>query len=737
MCPCDPLSLSVPSGPSGPSIPGFGIPFSLDLPNINPFPPGFPEDLLALLNQLQMLLPPGALLPQLNPNFGKDIFDAIMKLLDQFMPFLMLYKFFLPILQIILCIIEVICALVNPFALPGAIIKLFTVCIPAFLALFPIFALILMIIALILLLIALIEYIILKILQLILAILRNILALTLAFQEGSALGVLAIANKLGALLCIFQNLFVLLALFAIIIQVIKDILSLAFAIPPCDDGSNADVASECCGPATCPAVVKDKYTRFTGSFRYFPQVSFQADVDLPGEPPNDKLNITVRNETWQLFDFQQTTPQQFINIIDGYDVTPDPVNYSFPFFKPVYFPQGISFTSETTASQAPYTVDLRLFYDPAQFGRAGVARFVRFKDCIVSVTPGFNLDLYNTTTFAPSSIPITTGVVKLVGGTGYEDDGTTQLTGFTDFFGGIQIPNEDPATLENFFHKSTVYSDELPDSDDTMSFESVEYKFKPNLNALIGFGIINAMCDPLVTLSKNFVNNVYAGDVTLKTQDLKALVNDVTFPNPAGAQECLTTALSGLRANLTAKGVAEFQATANICLEKLRQDCNNALGGLIGLGFDPCQSAFSLTPKIQFTSKPIVIKVELKERNGQPIAVGIPAVVAEGLAPRIKTHHTFGDVDQFVYDGYGSFSANLTSKLPGSGTMMISFDNNIFCTNTTVPLAHTLQEQNYQFVYTPAGLTIPVPPVGEGDQSDGTQPRRDESDQSGDSGGGS
>lgn len=737
MCPCDPITLSVPSGPSGPSIPGFGLPFSLDLPNLNPFPPGFPEDLLALLNQLQMLLPSGALLPQLNPNFGKDIFDAIMKLLDQFMPFLMLYKFFLPILQIILCIIEVICALVNPFALPGAIIKLFTVCIPAFLALFPIFALILMIIALILLIIALIEYIILKVLQLILALLRNIFALVLAFEEGSALGVLAIANKLGALLCIFQNLFVLLALFAIIIQVIKDILSLAFAIPPCDDGTNSDPASDCCGPATCPAVVKDKYTRFTGSFRYFPEVSFQADVDLPGDPPNDKLNITVRNETWQLFDLQQGIPQQFINIIDGYDVVPDPVNYSFPFFKPVYFPQGINFTNQTTASQAPYAVDLRMFYDPAQWGRAGVARYVRFKDCIVSVTPGFDLDLYNNTTFAPSTFFIPTGVVKIVGGNGYEDDGKTQLFGFTDIFGSFQIPSDGYATLENFFHKATVYSDDLPDADDTMAFDNVEYKFKPNMNALIGFGIINAMCDPLVALSKSFVNNVYAGDITLKTQQLKELVNAPTFPDPAGAQECLTTALDGLRSNMTAGGVAHFQATVTICLNKLRNDCNNALGGLIGLGFDPCMSAFNLTPKLQFTSKPIAIKVDLKERNGQPLATSLPAVVAAGLAPRIKAHNTFGDVDQFVYDGYGSFTANLTSKLPGSGQMMISFDNNIFCTNTTVPLAHTLQVQNYQFVYAPAGLTIPVPPVGEGDQSDGTQPRRDGDDQSGDSGGGS
>ena len=97
MCPCSPndVSINPPDGPSGLPIPGFGRPFSLKIPDISPFPEGFPEDLLDLLDKLQLLIPPGALKPSLNPNFGKDIFDGIMKLLDQFMPFLMLYKFFL------------------------------------------------------------------------------------------------------------------------------------------------------------------------------------------------------------------------------------------------------------------------------------------------------------------------------------------------------------------------------------------------------------------------------------------------------------------------------------------------------------------------------------------------------------------------------------------------------------------------------------------------------------------
>jgi hypothetical protein len=724
MSPCSPndVSLNIPSGPSGPSIPGFGSPFTLDLPNINPFPAGFPEDLLDLLNKLQMLIPPGALLPQLNPNFGKDIFDAIMKLLDQFMPFLMLYKFFLPILNIILCIIEVICVIPDPFRLPGAIIKLFTVCIPAFLALFPIFALILMIIALILLILALIEYIILKILELILLILRNIAALVEAFQEGSVISVLAIAKKLGASLCIFQNLFVLLAIFAIIIQIIKDILGMVFAIPPCDDSPTSSDSS-CCNAEVCPGVVKGPFSGTTATLAYLPGVSVETDVELP--PPTDFLKIPIRTESWQLYDFGQiaTPDKQFVNIINSPDITPDPLTYSFPFFKPVFFPMAITYTNKVTASQAPYSVDLRLFYNPAQWGRAGAPRFIRFKDCIVSVTPTATLN-----NFENLPVPIPTGVISIVGGVGYEDDGKTQLFGYDASLPALPIIPEVPANLENFLHKPTVIADDY--EDDGINITDIEYTFKPNTKALIGAGIITPSCDPLVALNKNFVNNVFAGDVALKTQNLKDLLNSPTFPDPAAAQECLSTALTGLRTNLTVQGVANFQATALTCLNKLKDDANTSLAAIIGLGFEACQSSFSVTPTLQFTSKPIVIKLDMKERNGQPITTGIPQVVADVIAPKIKAHATFGEVSPFAYDGYQSFLANLTSAVPGAGQLMLSFDNNILCTNTVNPPVHSLQTVDYQFIYTPSGLTIPVPPVGVGDQSEG-QPRRDEGDQSG------
>lgn len=714
--PCSPndVVITPPTGPSGPAIPGFGIPFSLDLPNLNPFPPGFPEDLLNILNLLQLLIPPGALLPQLNLNFGKDIFDAIMKLLDQFMPFLMLYKFFLPILKLILCIIEIICALVNPFKLVSAITNLFTQCIPAFLALFPIFALIIMIISLVLLVIALIEYIVAQVLLMVEIILRNISALQVAFQDGDVAGVLAIAQKLGALICGFQNLFVLLAIFNIIIGIIKDILGLAFAIPPCGDDT-------CCTSDVCPAIVKDgNYTNNTGTLKYYPQVGLSPTLNPPLPPELASFfNFNIRNESWQLFDIHQTTPQQFRNIFDGYDVVIDP--------KPTFFPTGAFYTAATDPKQAPYTIDLRLFYNPANWNRPGLPRFIRFKDCIMTTVPSELLAQPDLSVF-----PILTGVATLAGGKGFEDDGTTVLKGFnTD---GVTL-NKQQATLENFVHMpASVSSNPVLLPTDGYTFTDATYTFKPNFAPLITNNLITLGCVPIVALNRTFVNNVFAGDASLKTAQLRDLVNGIGFPDPGGAQQCLSGALTALRTNITARGVADFQATANVCLQKLKDDCNTALTQLIGIGFDPCQSSFAAVPPVQFTTKPIKVSVNLNERNNLPLTTGVASVVSGNLASRITPHITFGSISEFTYDGYQQFTAEITSPTPGSGSLMISFDNNTFCTNmlptdNTQSPTHTLQAIDYQFVYVPSMGTPPA--TAEGDT--GGAPRRDGNDLASDS----
>jgi hypothetical protein len=689
--PCNPLDVSLPEpiGPSGPAIPGFGIPFSLPLPNISPFPAGFPEDLLSLFNQFQFLIPPGVLKPSLNPNFGKDIFDSIMKMLDQFMPFLMLYKFFLPLLNIIICIIEVLCALMNPFSLISAINRLFNQCIPQFLNLFPIFALIIMIISLLLLLIALIEYIAAQILKLVQALLRNIAALNNAFQNDDATGVIAIAQKLGSLLCIFQNLFVLFSVFNIIIDVVRDILSLAFAIPPCQDGASGDVNS-CCTPDTCPTIVKGPYTRTTGTFKYFSEVGGSTSFGS-GFPA---FNFNFRNEMWQFYDVNQNQAQAFSNIYNAFDITDTTT-------KPVFFPSGATYPLGSDLKQVPYTINLRVFYVPAEWGRTGPSRFVRFNNCIVTTVPTPNL------VEADNSIRnINNAVAVLVGGSGFEDNNTTPLQAYGS--NGV-TPISGTATLNNFFHKPATFTSTYvpPNINDGYTFSNIEYTFTPNIAPLIKNGLVTLGCAPTVAFSKDFISNVFTNGINLQTQLLTNLVNSGsnTFPDPNATQQCMLAAVAALRSNMTNNGVAQFQATCTLCLSQLQSSTDNALNNLIGIGADPCSSSFTLTPSVQFTSQPILVSVNINEKNGLPLTNGLSPTVAANIANRISGHLSFGEISNFSYDGYQLFTAQITSDQPGSGQISISFDNNIFCTNTfsnnSQPV-HTLQSQNYQFIYAPA-----------------------------------
>lgn len=704
--PCSPNSVSIPipDGYSSPPIDGLGVPFKLNTPDLNPYDDSMPEDLLDLFNKLQLLIPPGALKPQLNPNFGKDVFDSVMKLLDQFMPFLMLYKFFLPVLELIICIIEVLCALMNPFKLVRALNRLFTQCIPAFLNLFPIFALIIMIISLLLLILALIEYLIAQIIKFVEIITRNIVALQKSFEDGDAASIKAIALKLGALLCIFQNLFVLFAIFNIVIQIFRDMLSLIFAIPPCEDSDPED-EDGCCTPDVCPSIVKEQYTRTTGALQYLNKVGVETNLTLP-PAFGSFFNFDVRSESWQLFDFQQPTPQQFRNIFDGYDVPIIPPNLeslsTFTFAKPVFFPTALTYNAESDPKQVPYLLDLRLFYNPTSWGRTGKARYIKFKNTIMTTVPSKNLTLGDL-----NKIPIATAVAYIEGGLGYEDNGTTILTGFDA--DGI-TPNTDQANLNNFLHKPAVNSiSPVLSASDGYVFSDIEYTFKPNIAPLLAHNLVTLGCAPSIALNRTFVNNVFTGDISLKTQLLKNLFNSPNFPNPGAAQDCLTVAVATLSSNMTLQGAADFQATTSLCLQKLKDDTTSALGNLVGIGFDPCKSSFTLKPEIQFTSKPIIVSVQLNERNGHSLTTSLTTDIATNLAARITPHITFGEIDSFKYDGYQAFTANLTSDTPGAGSIMISFDNNTLCTNTLpesgdsadVLPVHSLQSIDYQFVYTP------------------------------------
>ena len=737
--PCSPISVTLPEGPSGPSIPGFGIPFALKTPDLSEFIDGFPEDLLGLLEKLQLLIPPGAFKPQLSLNFGKDAFDAILKLLDQFMPFLMLYKFFLPILNLIICIIEVLCAIPSPIKITRAMIRLFRNCLPPFLNLFPFLALIIMIISLILLLIALIEYIIAQIIKLILLIVKNILMLKEAFSQGDEKGVFLIIQKIGAVLCIFQNIFVLLTIFTTIVQVIKDMIAVAYSIPPCDDQDGSE--DGCCTPEVCPAFIKNgNYNKTTGTLKYLNKVFAETTISIPGLPAAlSTFTKDIRQESWQIFDITQSNVEKFINIVDGYDVPAEqPSN-----IKPSFFPAGITYNQGTQAKSAPYTLDLRLFYNPANWGRYlpqdGKPRFIRFNDCVVIKEPKTSyLDYKN------EESTIYSGVFTIEGGIGYEDDGYTLLPSYSLNDGITIIPGKN-ANLNTFLHRED-YKDPDPilDPNDGYTFYNVDYTFKPNTNVLLNNNLITAGCIPIFSLNKGYVASIFGNRVALGTAELAALINGDTFPDTAKTQEELTNSIAEFSNNVTLEGANKLQTDMLASLDKLKNNSLDTLKSLIGLGFDPSKSNFEVDTKVQFTSRPIKVSVNIKEINGILLTTNLPPEVTNDLASKIKGNLNFGTLSNFTYDGYQSFVAELTSTIPGGGTLTVSFDNQTLSQDNipadiNLPPARVLQQIDYKFIFTPTGPVATVQPDGltdstivvptaEGDLSDGSQPRRDVSD---------
>jgi hypothetical protein len=431
---------------------------------------------------------------------------------------------------------------------------------------------------------------------------------------------------------------------------------------------------------------------------------------------------SLRTESWQLFDPQQTQAQEFINITNAFDVPPT----TNPF--PIFFPTDASYSASTAPTQAAYTINLRFLYNPEIWGRTDPlgTRYVQINNCIVLQAPTTNLINYNN-----SLVSEPTGVLYIAGGLGYEDDGVTVLTGYdTDGY----TPSSAQATLNNFLHQAndTVNPDAPVVYPPAIDLTNMQYTFQPNLPVLLNKNLITLGCMPDVALNRSFVNSVIAGNIGLNTALLNNLINSTgetngipnVFPDPNAAQECLTTALAALRSNLTTAGVAQFQATATVCLNKLQSDTNSALGNIIGIGADPCSSVVSLNVVTQFTTQPIIVSVVLNETNDVNVALGVPATVGATLASQLVAYPTFGTVGAFSYDGYGTFNAELTSPTSGEGQVMVSFNNNILCTNnlTVSPPVHSLQTLDYTFVY------APIPALGE--------PRYDKSDIARDGAGG-
>lgn len=694
-----------------PEVPNFGR-FALNLSSLGfDFPTGIPEDLLDLFDKLSLLLPSGPLKPGLSPNFGKTIFDAILSLLEKLAPFLYLYKFILPILNMIICIIEVLCAIPNPFKLRKKLRRLFRICLPEFLSLFPILALLLMILSLIKLIIALIQYLIAQVLRIIQLILKNIKILTKAIKRNDADSILAATRKLGILLCFIQNLFVILGAIATIIALIKAMLNLAFNLPPCGDSGNLSIDEACCSSEVCPDFIKNHETiqRKTGTFIYgtkvYQQITLPSGFPIP-QSNIDALSTVYREEYWHLYDKQSQQNEEFNNIVNAYDVPPA--------YKTIFFPNA-TFDNSSDPKKVPYKVDIKFTYDPTNvfwnsysdtsLNRGSDPKGIRkiiIKDCIVS---------------KPTIEDTNNGTLILTGGKAYEEDLTTP----------VKI-NGKQATLNTFFSVDYIKSNNpVNQTVGSITYNDVEYTFYINHESLAGYSLITIGCFPDVSLDKDTINTTYAGPIAANTPQILDIINDPNkFPDIALTSQCVLNSINKFRTDVSTSGAAVFESEITTCLNDLINVCKNGLPDFIRVGYDPYKSTFELDPTLQFTTKPIKVKVNLNDVNGLPLASGLDTDTADVIANDIIADITFGQISNFKYDGTESFLADITSDSAGKGKVKIEYGGKIIGTTTvptdlTQPIIVTETQLEYEFIYADISVT-----------GEDVKPRRTETDTAGD-----
>lgn len=644
--------------------PGFGIPMApiqIPFPGVE-LPTGLIQDLQELVNSLGLVFPSSTFKPTVD-NFTKVVFDLIANLLTQIAPFLSFYNFITALMNMIVCIIEVLCALTNPFKLIRAVRRLFRECIPSFVRMFPWMALIAIIIALLLLIVALIEYLISTIKAIVDEIIRNvkILSSAISFQDSTV--TLKAIQKLAELLCLVQNtLAILLALSAV--MAIIESLALVSGRLICDDNG------PCCTPDVCPPFIRNSpITGTTAQLIYASQVNtdvssiFGGISGLPGGFNPNSFNMPpIRIERWELVETQDTLFPFSSIITPGTDPATSNTTEKF-------WPEGITFNARTPTNRACYTCDIRFAVDPAIFNIADSngERYFRVLDCIVVREP-----YLGTFDYAGNiSYSNTTGTLNLEGGLVFEDDGTTPF-----MIDGVQ------ATINNFIHLpiQTSYST-APNN--LQTFTNVEYTLKPVYESLMSYQLITVGCVPEVSVEKAVFNSVLAAEdvraVFEKLQPTPAgqkVPSSGILPNVQGTQDCVNEALEKFRKNVTLESAALFQAEIETCLNDLKNQSLAALCGALNAAVSQFKSEATLSTDIEFTTRPIKVTVVLKDAVGTNISLKMPQSCSEEMIKKLSAEATLGEVSDFVYNG-SSFTADLTSRVSGSGVLNILFDGKV------------------------------------------------------------
>jgi hypothetical protein len=712
--PCDPNDNTLNPPVLGPpvNVPGFGlpiVPFTPPFPDVS-LPEGIPEDIIALLNELFGHLQwPGGDLSSALDGVARSVLEALASILNQIAPYLSLYNLLTALFNLIMCIIDVLCCLLNPWCTARAVRKLFKRCLPNFLNMLPWLAIIAMIIALLLLLLALIEYIIEVLRRLIEDIIANINALAEAAKFENVDASLAVAAKIARLLCMIEALFALFIALQAIFAVIQALIdwSRLNARSTCVKG-NARRGDDgvCCDDNFCPDFVANNRSGLAGTegqlLYYNQRFIATGGAEFP-----------VRENSIQFADLVPPS-FQFKEII-----TPSPEGF-------IFWPEATTFDSESTVIRVPYTVDLALLnFDPAEWdntsGDTGGPRNFEIEDIVVAVKPyiGYN-SFDNSRTSTPD-----TGTFQLLGGKVFEVDEEGTQTAY--FIGDHQ------ATIEEFIFKNPAPIIGAFTSDDGYYFNSVDYIWRINHEAMTDYRLISIMCIPGLS------DEAVALDVTNQPPDLTdadgnlyQMPNPGTAEPPTGTVGCMTAALAKYRQNISLETTDIFQAEMEACLNDLRDETEAGIGFVVERGTDRFSSTVELDPDVQFVKLPIAVSVQIKDRQGINIGTGLPASVQESTAELVEGQVTFGSISDFTYDGYTTFNAEITSTTPGEGELTVSFNEELFARvlnreNDDVATEIEIVTLPYEFVGVPIA-------VGTDEALDREKPRRDEGDVAGSGG---
>jgi len=672
---CDPLSntYDVPVLPPIPGLDGFTLDINFPTLGIE-LPEGIPEDLLDWIRRLKLNLPGGGVLQETLESFQETISEILAHLLASLQMFLSFYNIILAIIEIIICVINVLLAFSSVRKTIKAIKCLIRKCYPFFIRVaLPFMSFLALLLSLLALLLALIEYIIALIKRLIEQLLRNIRRLEDVLRDGNPNSALAIVSKLADLMCLFEHIFVLLGVVNLIIDLIKSKLSKRFKVCNGTDDNNSVLSND----NICAAFLQEPDTQTVVSPETW-ALRMKGDAsgnmwycnEVYGAPifPAGLPDTKIRNESVYLNDDSLAEALRFSNMISY-----KPINESRSF---PMFPFSNSITADLQSNMIPYSVDITMNIDPNDgYG----ARDITIEDTVVL-------------------LPTTQAILQVLAGIPIPSTGTY---GFLLVSGGktINDPNGyDGHTIEELLFDNSGLPPSITGSGTNVSYPNITYQVKANYESLVEYGVVNIGCLPSMQQEYAHFDEVYDKPMSVLAVDLPDVGSAISQ-----MEQCVTTLKSGMNVD----AINNFDTCMNDILVDLSNQANTSYCQLLDQSIDIYNTSIDLEPDLQFASLPIDLNITPLNTDNGTIAdlvggFGTSVDIDGCLSSNFTATASLGDVSDFTYDGYGNFTAQITSDVPGDGYVEVFYKGEQI---PTIISPADIDEQP-SIVYTPIEYTF-------------------------------